>query len=316
MIDNYLPDGLVYMVKPYKGEVLMKSSSSIKIPLSHVDKLLFPESHITKKDVIEYYTNVAHFFIDRAYYHPLVMQRFPQGIKQAGFYQKQISDYFPSWLSRKTILLKKGEKQTLVMVNKQSDLVYLANQNVLVFHSWLSTGQAINYPDKLVFDLDPSGNGLKDIRYIARQLRAVLQAYNLDSFVMTTGSRSYHLVVPLVQKHTFNKVHEFAKQVAHEMVGRFPQYCTVQMKIAKREGKIFIDYLRNAYGQTSVACYSLRALPGAPIATPLSWDELSRTDPQKYTIKNIFKRLACKPDPWKDFEKKRKRLPYSSSVNS
>jgi bifunctional non-homologous end joining protein LigD len=237
------------------------------------------------------------------------MQRFPDGIAKEGFYQKQIPDYFPDWVAHKEVTLKKGDKQSLVVIDNRDSLVYLANQGVLVFHAWLSTTDAIHNPDKIVFDLDPSGSDVKSLRFAAQKLKKILESYKLDSFIMTTGSRGYHVVVPLIPDHPFEKVHVFAKSVAQQLVEQYPDRFTIEINKVKRKKRVFIDYLRNSFGQTSVAPYSLRAVEKAPVATPIAWTDLSKTKPQQYTMKNIFKRLARKKDPWSDFEKKRQKLP-------
>lgn len=274
------------------------------IEFTHLDKIIFPQDKLTKKDVITYYQKITPFLLPHIKNHLIVMQRFPEGIDQEGFYQKQISDYFPSWIQRKTINLKKGEKQTVLLVNTQDDLAYLANQNVIVFHSWLSSIQHIDNPDKIVFDLDPDNNSLEEIHMIAKTIKQIAKEQNLIPFIMTTGSKSYHIVIPIYPEHPFEKIHEFAKSIAQIVAQLYPTFCTADLAKEQRKNKVFIDYLRNSYGQTSVAPYSLRALPKAPIATPIEWTELSKTSPQKYTIKNIFKRLEKKQDPWKDFAKK------------
>lgn len=285
-----------------------KTINNHQITLSHLDKIFYPKNKITKKDVIDYYEKIAPYFLAHVKDHPIVMHRFPDGIKGADFYQKQVPDSFPNWIKRTTVPLKKGEKQILAVIDDTASLVYMANQAVLVFHSWLSTDKNVNKPTKIVFDLDPEGSDLKNLRFAAKKLKLMLEKHGLTPFIMTTGSRGYHIVAPIVPEHTFETVHAFAKHIANELAEQYSDKFTVEMNKAKRKGRIFIDYLRNSYGQTSVACYSLRAKEGAPIATPLEWSELSKTKPQQYTIKNIFKRLARKKDPWKDFEKKAKKL--------
>lgn len=274
------------------------------LEFTHLNKIIFPQDMLTKKDVITYYQKIAPFLLPHIKNHLIVMQRFPEGIDHEGFYQKQISDYFPSWIQRKTINLKKGDTQTVLLVNTQEDLAYLANQNVIVFHSWLSPIEHTNIPDKIVFDLDPGNNSLQEIHIIAKAIKQITEQKNLNPFIMTTGSKSYHVVIPIKPEHSFEKIHEFAKLIAQKVSDLHPTMCTTDLAKEQRKDKIFIDYLRNSYGQTSVAPYSLRALPKAPIATPIAWKELSKSIPQKYTIKNIFKRLAKQQDPWKDFAKK------------
>lgn len=275
---------------------------------SHLEKIWFPQTKITKQNIIDYYDAVSKYFLQHVKNHLIVLQRFPEGIDHDSFYQKQISDYFPAFIKRKTIKLKMNGEQTLVIIHSQQSLQYLVNQATIVFHSWLSATTAINNPDKIVFDLDPSTDDLKDLRFGAKQLQKILQTHNLTAYIMTTGSRGYHIVTPIIPDHTFETVHAFAKEVAGQLEAKYPDRFTITPVKSKRKGKVFVDYLRNSYGQTSVAPYSVRAIEGAPIATPIDWSELGRTAPQKYNINNIFKRLSTKGDAWKDFRKDAKRL--------
>lgn len=279
------------------------------IKITHSQKLYFPHAHITKKMVIDYYKKIAPYFLPLAKNYMMVLRRFPEGITGINFFQKQVPEYLPDWIKNKTVELRKGENQTLVIVDDGATLIYLANQGTLEFHSWLSTSTNAHLPRKLVFDLDPPHNSdLSNLRFGARALKTILQDHGLVPFLMTTGSRGYHVVVPLVPTHSFEEIHTFAKSIATSMAEAHPNHFTTEMNIKKRGEKVFIDYLRNSYGQTSIACYSLRAQENAPIATPLDWNELSRTKPKQYTINNIFRRLAQKVDPWGNFEKSAREL--------
>lgn len=276
-------------------------------------KLLFPKSKINKRQVLTYYTKIAPHFLHLSRHYPIVMQRYPEGITGKNFFQKQIPDYFPDWINHQTVELKKGGDQTLVVIENQPTLEYLANQDVLVFHSWLSQTGQITHPTKLVFDLDPaevaSSTHLKDIHQAAKALKALLESYSLTPFLMTTGSRGYHVVVPIIPQYTFEEVHEFAKKIATKLADQAPDKFTTAISKSKRGERIFIDYLRNSYGQTAVAPYSLRAIEGAPVATPIDWFELDSSTPQKYTLKNMFSRLSHKIDPWQNFAASAKELP-------
>jgi bifunctional non-homologous end joining protein LigD len=159
------------------------------------------------------------------------------------------------------------------------------------------------HPDKLVFDLDPPDSDFEPVRMAAQSLHHLLEELGLVPFVMTTGSRGAHVVVPLDRSANFDLVRTFAKDVSKVLAQRHPERLTVEIRKAKRQGRLFLDYLRNAYSQNSVAPYGVRAKPGAPVATPIDWDELS--DPnlhsQSYSVKNVFRRLGQKEDPWKGY---------------
>jgi bifunctional non-homologous end joining protein LigD len=273
------------------------------IELSNLDKVLFPDDGITKGDLIDYYQRIANIILPHLAGHPLSLQRFPNGIQAEGFYQKEISDYFPDWIRRVSVEVKEDQtRQDQVVCDNVETLVYLANQACITLHPWLSRADKLNHPDKLIFDLDPPGNDFETVRFAAGRLREMLQKAGLVPFVMTTGSKGLHVVVPLDQSADFDEVRAFVRQLADDLARREPERLTTETRKDQRHGRVFLDYLRNAYGQTGVAPYTVRAKPGAPVATPLDWAELA--DPQlhsqSYTVRNIFQRLGQKADPWQD----------------
>ena len=182
-----------------------------------------------------------------------------------------------------------------------SDLIYLANQACLVPHVWLSREDNIENPDKLVFDLDPSGENFGEVKFAAFKLKKVLEDKGLTSYVMTTGSKGLHVTIPIKADHPFKKVRDFAEELARQLAKNYPDRLTTESRKVKREGRLLLDYMRNAFGQTSVVPYALRALPDAPVAAPLDWEELKRSklNPRSYNINKIFYRLSQKEDPWK-----------------
>jgi len=227
------------------------------------------------------------------------MERFPDGIKKEGFFQKNVPDYFPSWL--KTVSVKreaKGEGELLVCDTKDS-LLYLVNFGCLTPHIWLSSEKSLERPDKLVFDIDPPKGKVAEAKSISCLLKKVLEKqFRLKAFIMTTGSRGYHVVVPIKPSLSFDLVRDFAKKVAAIVVEENPKICTTASKKNLRRGRVYIDVMRNAYAQHGVAPYAVRALPGAPIAMPISWAQLKEVDPQSFTVSNY--RKAAK-NPWSGF---------------
>jgi bifunctional non-homologous end joining protein LigD len=283
------------------------------IELSNQDKILFPKSKITKGDLVTYYQKIAPYMVPHVKDRPLSMLRYPNGITHEGFYQKETPDYFPSWIKTVTIAKKEDGKTNYVMMNDAATLAYLANQGLITPHIWLSRAPKVNNPDRLIFDLDPSpGVGFDTIRWAARELKKKLEEKKLPVFIMTTGSRGVHVVVPLKRLHTFDQVKSFAHAIARELVTEFPSKLTLEMSKAKRGKRIFVDTLRNAFAQTGVAPYGVRAIEGAPVAAPIEWKELGSVTPQKFTIKNIFRRLKAKGDLWKNIEKDAVKLPKIS----
>lgn len=277
------------------------------IELSHRDKVFFPDSGITKGDVTSYYRRISKVMLPHLKGRPLTMQRFPDGIEAGGFYEKKAPDYFPSWIERVSIQVEEtGQEQEQITCENEATLVYLANQACLTPHIWLSRAERLHHPDKLIFDLDPPTADFKPVRRAATDLRDLLGEVELKSYLMTTGSRGLHVVVPLDRSAKFDEVRDFAHDLAAVLAERFPDRLTIEQRKTKRQGRLFLDYLRNAYGQNSVAPYSLRAIPGAPIATPLDWSELKRSglNARSYTIDNIFRRIGQKDDPWANFFEK------------
>jgi bifunctional non-homologous end joining protein LigD len=271
------------------------------IELSHCDKLLFPDNGISKGDLIDYYRRIAPVMLPHIENRPLSMQRFPDGINAEGFFQKDVPDYFPDWIERAE-LAKQDGSVSYCLGNNAATLVYLANQGCITPHVGLSCVDKVAYPDRLIFDLDPSDDDFSKVRHAALQIKALLDKLELAAFVQTTGSRGLHVVVPLKRSTAFDDAREFAATLAQRLVQQQPQQLTVEQRKNKRGDRVFIDYLRNAYGQTTVAPYSVRAKAGAPVATPLEWSEVNASDlsPRKYTLKNIFRRLGRKQDPWAD----------------
>lgn len=281
------------------------------IELSRQDKIFYPEAGITKGDVVNYYRRLSEIMLPHMESRPLTMQRFPDGIEEGGFYEKATPDYFPKWIQRVNIKVEdKGQEQEQITCEDTATLIYLANQACLTPHIWLSRADKLHHPDKLIFDLDPPNNDFEPIRQTALDFQDLLKEVGLVPYVMTTGSRGVHVVAPLERSATFEAVRKFARDMAEILANRHPDRLTVEQRKEKREGRLFLDYLRNSYGQNSVAPYSLRARPGAPIATPLDWSELQDTDlhSQSYTIDNIFRRVGQKKDPWRDFSQDARSL--------
>jgi len=280
------------------------------IQLRHSNKILFPNSGITKDDLMVYYEKIAENMLPYLKNRPLTMQRFPKGIADEGFFQKNASQYFPDWIKTEEVR-KVGGWVNQVICDTKETLLYLVSQYVVTFHTSLSTINRIEYPDKLIFDLDPLQENFGLAIEGAKALRNLLEnKLHFDTFLMTTGSKGLHVVVPLKQKEDFSEIHAFAKAVSNYIANENPDKFTTAIRKDKREGRLYIDFLRNSYGQTSVAPYSVRAIEKAPVATPLYWSELEdeKLNAQLWNIQNIFKRLEQIEDPWKNFEASGKRI--------
>lgn len=285
------------------------------LALTHLDKLFFPDDGLTKGDLIDYYRRIAETMLPHLRQRPLSLQRFPNGIREAGFYQKEVPDYFPEWIERTMIPVEsEDEAQPQVVCQDAAALVYLVNQGCITPHVWLSRTGHLDQPDRLIFDLDPPDDDFDLVQAAARALRQALTKAELVPFVMTTGSRGLHVVAPLDGSADFDATRAFARQLADDLAAQEPDKFTTETRKAKRHGRLFLDYLRNAYAQTAVAPYAVRPKPGAPVATPLDWDELTRADlhAQSYTVHNIFQRLGQKDDPWQAIEQYGRPLPTGS----
>lgn len=281
------------------------------INVSHPDKLLFADPDVSKKALLDYFVKIAIHMVPHVQDRLCTLRRFPDGIYGAGFFQKNISDYFPTWLQSVSVP-KEGGSVRHMLCNDRPSLAYIASQACIELHVSLSRRNAIDRPDRLVFDLDPPDGRPDAARNAAIKVRALLESFSLTSYVMTTGSAGYHVVVPIKTSHSFDQTRAFARSCAEELTNEYPDQFTVEMRIADRGSRVFLDYLRNSFGQTTIAPYSLRARPGAPVATPIEWRELSRTDPDHYHIGNIFRRLAQRPDPWQHIDREPQHLPKTS----
>lgn len=262
------------------------------VEISHPDKILFPKKEITKGDMISYYERIAPLMLPFLKDRPLTLQRFPGGINESGFYQKNASDYFPDFIKTIEIATEEGSN-TQVLCNNLKSLVYLANQGTIAFHIWLSKKDRLRQPDRIVFDLDPSDDDFEKIKEGAKIMRDLLKSKKIDPSLMTSGKSGLHLYYKIRRGKDFDKVKDITRQIAEEAEKREPGLFTTQLRKDMREEKIFVDYLRNAYAQTAVCPYSLRANEEAGVATPIEWEELSKIkSASQYSIENIFRRTS------------------------
>ncbi len=275
-----------------------------EIGITHADRIYFPRTGLSKGDLVDYYVRIApialRHFRDRA----LTMHRFPDGIAGEGFYQKHLPAHFPDWIDRIEVA-KEGGTVVHVVANDAATLAYLANFGCVTPHLSLARRGAMECPDQLVFDLDPSDEDFAKVQFAAARVRDLCGELGVRSFVKTTGSRGLHVIVPLDATASFDAVRPLAREMARSLAERFPDRLTVEHRKAKRGQRVFIDYLRNAYGQTAVAPYAVRAIEGAPVATPLDWSEAlaGGMTARRYTLGNIFRRLGQKDDPWRAIQR-------------
>jgi bifunctional non-homologous end joining protein LigD len=267
------------------------------VPLTHEGKVLFPDDAITKADLAAYYRDAAPRMVPLVRDRPVSLQRFNDGIAKPGFFQKNVAKGVPDWVKRVQVG-KKGGSLWHVLANDPATLVWLANQNCITPHVWLARADRLERPDRMIFDLDPhSPDDFALVRRTARDLGDVLREAGVEPFAMTTGSKGIHVVVALQRRYRFDQVRDAAVAVAAELVARRPKDLTMEFYKRKREDRLFVDVNRNGYAATAVPPYGVRPLPGAPVATPLHWDELSdrRLAAQRWTLRTVLDR---DPDVW------------------
>jgi bifunctional non-homologous end joining protein LigD len=283
----------------------------ITVELSNTGKVLFPGDGFTKGDLVQYYHGVAGRMLPLLRDRPVTMVRYPDGITAHPILQKNAPDYFPDWVTRAEVA-KQGGSLRHVICDKPATLVYLANQACIELHVFLSRLGAIDHPDQVIFDLDPPDDQhFAGVARAARLLRELLETdLGLIAFVKTTGGKGLHVHVPLNAADDFDAARQFARQVADLLAAREPDLLTTEQRKDKRGRRIYADMMRNAYAQTAIAPYAVRGRPGAPVATPLSWDELDDTtiSPGRFTIATVPGRLSepdGPADPWADLPRHR-----------
>ena len=276
------------------------------VEISKPDKELFPKSDrggaVTKLDLAHYYEAVADVMVPHLKGRPVNMQRFPDGIGTTSFYEKKVPSHFPDFVHTTEVTTADG-RQRQVVIDDARSLVYLAQQACVTAHTWLCRHDDLDRPDQMVIDLDPSVPGLDRVRRATLLVGELLDDLGLTSVVKTTGSRGYHVVVPLRRTETFDDVRAFARDAAQVLVEREPDLLTLEARKAKRGDRVLVDIQRNAYGQTAVPPYAVRARPGAPVATPITWQEVGRVEPDQHTIRTIGRRLSRGGDRWAELPK-------------
>lgn len=270
------------------------------VRMTHPEKVLYPEQGITKRDLAEYYLSVADWILPQLANRPLVLVRCPDGREGECFYQKHPGPGAPKEL-RQIPIREKSKPTKYVVVDDKAGLVALAQTSALEIHAWGSRADELEKPDRLIFDLDPDPSVTwPKVVESALQIREFLEHLGLESFLKTTGGKGLHLVVPILRRHEWDEAKSFCQAVAQAVVAADPGRYTSNMSKAARSGKIFIDYLRNGRGATSVAPYSTRARVGATVSTPITWEELTpQLHSDHFTVASVPQRLArLKRDPW------------------
>jgi bifunctional non-homologous end joining protein LigD len=278
--------------------------------ITHPEKVLFPDDGITKGELAAYYEIVAPVMLPHIRARPITMERYPAGIGQKGFFHKDVSKGFPPWLERIEVPKKGGVVHHPIVTDTRS-LLWIANQNCITPHVWTSRAPDLYHPDVCVFDLDPSNDRELDVlRAAALGLRDLLAELGLASWVKTSGSKGFHIVVPLDGKTPMGEAAGFAHRVGTLLVSRDPKHLTQEFSKADRGGRILVDTGRNGYSATFAAVYAVRAKPGAPVSAPCTWEELEKGEvgPRTFTLRTMAGRIDEVGDLWAEMRKRRRSL--------
>ncbi len=307
------------MLKKPKGSPEQLHIGRHMVEVTHQARIWFPKDGYTKGDIVHYYADIAPIMLPYLKNRAVTMLRYPDGIHGEHWFHKETPDYFPAYIKR-VAAQKEGGVVHQPVCNNEAAIVYLANQGCLIFHIWLSKITKLNYPDRLIIDLDPSGRfkmcdpkAFAEVRAVALDLKDLLEDLGLHPFPMLTGSRGMHVVCPLKPTKTFDEVRRFAHDLAVYVAQANPTLLTTEVRKEKRGHRIFLDIARNSYAATGVAPYSVRAYDGAPVAAPIYWEDVqqdSKLMSQRYTITTIFDRLKSEGDAWKDINK------HATSISS
>ena len=273
--------------------------------ITHPDKVLFPDLGITKGELYAYYAAVAPVMLPHVRGRPVTMERYPAGIDKKGFIQKDVSKGFPDWLERVEVPKKNEKTEGAVhypLANDERSLLWLANQNSITPHVWISRLPDLHRPDLCIFDLDPSREDGGALRTAALAVRTLLDELGLPTFVKTSGSKGFHLVAPLDGQSAFPAVWRFAHGAGAVLVKRHPDLLTQEFIKVDRGRRILVDTGRNGFGATFAAVYAVRPKPGAPVSAPCTWQEVEHglAAPRSFTLRTMERRLAEVGDLWRE----------------
>jgi bifunctional non-homologous end joining protein LigD len=282
--------------------------SGKKLTVTNREKIFWPEDKITKGDVMDYYSQISKVILPYLRGRPQSLRRHPDGITDPGFFQKDAGENTPEWIATQEIRAEStGEQVEYILCNDKPTLMYLNNLGCIELNPWNSKIKWLDFPDYLVIDLDPSSkNDFDDVVAIARVVKEILDRAGAPACCKTSGASGMHIYVPLGARYPYAEVRAFAELIANLVQQAAPELATLERSLKKRESnKIYVDYLQNAWGQTLVSAYSLRARPGAPVSTPLLWKEVKRgLRPEAFSMRNISKRISRHGDLFRDVLKK------------
>ena len=285
--------------KRVSGEPALVGADERRVTITNPSKVFWPDEGYTKSDLVEYYEAVSPWLLPYLKDRPLVLTRYPDGITGKSFFQKDAPEWTPSWLRTERIHANDVDRDIdYFIVDDRESLRYVVNLGTIPLHLWSSRLASLDNPDWLVLDLDPKGAPFTDVVKVARALHSILDGLGLPSYVKTSGATGLHIVLPLGAGYDYEVTRTFARLLAAMGVEAEPEISTIARPLRSRGGKVYIDFGQNGRGQTVVAPFSARPLPGAPVSCPLRWEEVTvKLDPARFTIKTAPARLEKIGDP-------------------
>jgi bifunctional non-homologous end joining protein LigD len=258
-----------------------------KASLTNPEKVLFPRDGIVKREVVEYYRQIAEVVVPHLKGRPIALQRWPDGIDAFAWFQQNAPAKVPSFVN----VVDVGGRKALSVENEES-LAWIANLAGLTIHQWSSRAPKLDRPDYVLFDLDPGEGTWADLLAVAKKVRKLLEELELESVPKTSGKRGLHVFVPIARRYSHERALAFAQSLTERVADELPEIATVERSKGKRKGRLYVDALQNGRGKTVVAPYTIRALDGAPVSTPLAWKEVGpKLDPRSFTIRTVLRRL-------------------------
>jgi bifunctional non-homologous end joining protein LigD len=295
-----------------RAETMDVESDGLRVHLTHLNKIYFPEAGLKKRDLLAYYYRMAEYILPFLKDRPMVLRRYPDGVGGKAFFQKEAPSFLPEWIGTATVESEeRGGEMQYILANTRAALLYLTNLGCIDHNPWSSRAESQDRPDYVFFDLDPTpGTPFSDVMHIAREIHSMLKSIRMRCFLKTSGASGFHIFVPLEPLYTYEQTRTFAEVVGRLVAAENPKLTTFERTVSKRpKGHILIDALQNASGKPLACAYSVRAEPQAPVSTPLAPEELSKNiAPDTWTLNNFDERIEDVGDLWKDFWNKRQTL--------